>query len=151
MKKVATKLPQRRFAATLLVALVVLTTGASLLSTPASAQAAHSSIGNDVISGAPNCAIGPCWRPYVGAPPGGYQQFTVVASTALPSIPTGAAEALVICETQTVRWRDDGVAPTASVGMPLTANTAFPYTGNLAAVRIIQTTATATCNVSYYY
>lgn len=122
----------------------------ALLTTPALAQPT-SILGNDVISGSPGCPIGPCRRPYVGAPPGGYEQFTVATSTALPSIPTGAAEALVICETQTVRWRDDGVAPTSTVGMPLTANTAFPYTGNLSVIRFIQTTATATCSVSYYY
>lgn len=130
---------------------ILLTLALMACTTGASAQASHNVLGNDVISGTSGCPIGPCFKPYVGAPPAGYQQFTVAASTALPSIPTGAAEAFIICETQTVRWRDDGVAPTASVGMPLTANTPFPYTGNLAAVRIIQTTATATCNVSYYY
>lgn len=136
------------FRKALLVALLVSAMGASAF---AQGTGAHSVLGNDVPSGAQNCVIGPCWRPYVGAPPAGYQQFTVATSTALPSIPTGAAEALVICTGQTVTWRDDGVAPTATIGMPLTVNTAFPYTGNLSAIRFIQTTATATCNVSYYY
>lgn len=130
-----------------ILSLIVLLTS---LSYPVYAQP-NSIPGNDVISGAPGCAIGPCRRPYVGAPPGGYQQFTVATATSLPNIPVGAAEAFVVCESQTVRWRDDGTSPTASIGVPLTANTAFPYTGNLAAIQFIQTTATATCNVSYYY
>lgn len=103
--------------------------------------------------GASNCSTTVCFRPGNAVSIGGYFQFTVAASTALPSIPAGAFEALIICETQTVRWRDDGVAPTASIGMPLTVNTAFPYMGtaaSLAAFRIIETAASATCNVSYY-
>lgn len=94
-----------------------------------------------------------CFKPGNSMTRLGYQQFTVATATALPSIPTGTFEALLVCETQTVRWRDDGTNPTASVGMPLIANQAFPYMGNatsLAAMRIIQTTATATCNVTYY-
>lgn len=94
-----------------------------------------------------------CFKPGNSMTRLGYQQFTVATATALPSIPTGTFEALIVCETQTVRWRDDGTNPTASVGMPLIANQAFPYMGNatsLAAMRIIQTTATSTCNVTYY-
>jgi len=130
------------------------------ISAPAYAQqnTSRSSLWNDVPQNSTNCKIGPCAAPYVGAPPLGYQQFTVAAATFLPSIPAGATEALVICTGQTVNWRDDGTAPTATVGMPLAVNTAFPYTGGpasgsnipLSAIEFIQTTATATCNVSYY-
>lgn len=109
-------------------------------------------IGNETIPGpaSPGCTVGPCFVPHVGISTLGYQQFTVVASTALPSIPASAKEAFIVCEGQTVRWRDDGVAPTTTVGMPLPVNTAFPYTGALSALRIIQTASAATCNVTYY-
>jgi hypothetical protein len=80
----------------------------------------------------------------------GYAQFTVAAATALPSIPSGASEAFVVCEAQSVRWRDDGTNPTASVGVLLPVNTAFPYIGSLARIKFIETTASATCSVSYY-
>ena len=51
----------------------------------------------------------------------GYQQITsLTASTAL-TVPAGATLAVIVPESQSVRWRDDGVAPTASVGMPLTS------------------------------
>jgi hypothetical protein len=99
-------------------------------------------------SGCPS--VGPCFIPGAPSQPLGYQQLTSLAAATALTVPTGALEALIVCESQTVRWRDDGTNPTASVGMPLTANVAFPYLGNLAAIKIIQTTASATCNVSYY-
>lgn len=84
----------------------------------------------------------------------GYQQITdVSASTALtiPSIngqkPT---QATIICTAQAVRYRDDGTAPTATVGMPLPVNTVFHYDGNLSAIRFIEQTAGAVLNISYY-
>lgn len=81
----------------------------------------------------------------------GYAQMTSLASAAsLPSIPAGTVEAFVICTGQTVYWRDDGTSPTSSVGMPLPVNTAFPYTGSLVAIKFIQSSASATCNVTYY-
>lgn len=80
----------------------------------------------------------------------GVYQFTVATATALPTIPSGASEAFIVCTGQTVRWRDDGTNPTASVGVPLPVNTGFPYIGSLARLKIIETTASATCNVAYY-
>jgi hypothetical protein len=58
--------------------------------------------------------------------------------------------ALIVAETQAVRWRDDGTAPTASVGMPLAVGTSLSYDGDLKAVRFIEQTASAKLNVSYY-
>lgn len=81
----------------------------------------------------------------------GYGQLTSLAAAAsLPNIPSGASEAFVVCTGQTVYWRDDGTAPTATIGMPLPINTPFPYIGSLARIQFIQTGATAVCNVSYY-
>lgn len=113
----------------------------------------HTVLGNETVPGpaSRNCGtVGPCWVPNVGIGALGYFQFTVATASHLPSIPASAREAFVVCTTQTVNWRDDGVAPTASVGMPLPPLQAFPYTGDLAAIQFIQTTATASCNVSYY-
>ena len=81
----------------------------------------------------------------------GYAQMTSLsAATALPSVPSGTQEAFIVCTGQTVYWRDDGTSPTASVGVPLLVNTGFPYTGSLSKIKIIETTPSATCNVSYY-
>lgn len=85
----------------------------------------------------------------------GYQQLTSIASStgltdpsdALRGIPTMA---VIQAEAQAVRWRDDGVDPTASVGMVLAAGASMNYDGNLNAIRFIQVTAGAILNVSYY-
>jgi len=88
----------------------------------------------------------------------GYQQITDLSASIGLTIPTLAPDgsnqkptfALIICETQGVRWRDDGTAPTASVGMPLAAGVPLQYDGDLNKIRFIQQTASAKLNVSYY-
>jgi hypothetical protein len=57
---------------------------------------------------------------------------------------------LITSEAAAVRWRDDGVAPTASVGMPLAAGVTLQYDGDISRVRFIQQTAGAKLNISYY-
>lgn len=88
----------------------------------------------------------------------GYQQITsLTASTAL-TVPTTDLNglsckpsiAIITAETQTVRWRDDDVAPTASVGMPLAAGVTLQYDGDLTKIRFIEQTASAKLNISYY-
>jgi len=54
----------------------------------------------------------------------GYQQITDLSASVgltLPTQPVSPTVALIVPLTQDVRWRDDGVAPTATVGMPLAA------------------------------
>jgi hypothetical protein len=73
-----------------------------------------------------------------GGVPLGYQQISAatLASATNLTVPTGAVLAIIRCETANVRWRDDGTAPTASVGMPMTpTDEPFRYTANLAAIR----------------
>lgn len=57
---------------------------------------------------------------------------------------------IIVAETQPVRWRDDGTAPTASVGMPLAKDTPFIYEGDLTKIQFIETTTSAKLNISYY-
>lgn len=90
----------------------------------------------------------------------GYGQDTTLSTASnLPSIPTKdpvtglsvkPTIAMIIAETQSVRWRDDGTAPTASVGMLLPVNTPFIYDGDLNKIQFIETTASASLSVSYY-
>lgn len=88
----------------------------------------------------------------------GYQQITdVSASTALtvPSTDTNGSLqkpvlAVIIAETQAVRWRDDGVAPSATVGMPLAVGGSFLYDGDLTKIRFFEQAGGAKLNVSYY-
>lgn len=88
----------------------------------------------------------------------GYQQITSVSASTALTVPSRDANglnqdptiAVIIAHTQGVRWRDDGVAPTASVGMPLPVDTAFVYDGDLNKIRFIEQAASAELNVSYY-
>lgn len=80
---------------------------------------------------------------------GGQMSLTVSSAAAL-TIPGGANVALIQALTQNVRWRDDGTAPTASVGLQLLAGDEMFYTGDLSAIQIIQEAATAEVNVLYY-
>lgn len=81
----------------------------------------------------------------------GYQQITSLSASTGLTVPAGGATMAVITpETQNIRWRDDGVEPTASVGMPISAGSYFIYDGDLKRIRFIETTAGAILNISYY-
>lgn len=80
----------------------------------------------------------------------GYQQITDVSASVGLTVPTGATMAVIIPESQAVRYRDDGVAPTASVGMPISVASVLSYDGDLTRIRFIQQAASAKLNVSYY-
>ena len=89
----------------------------------------------------------------------GYQQITALSSAAALTVPTQDKQgntkqptfALIVAETQGVRWRDDGTAPTASVGMPLAVGVPLQYDGNLKGIQFIEQAASAKINISYYY
>lgn len=88
----------------------------------------------------------------------GYQQITSLSAATGLTVPTVDSSgnkqqptfALIIAETQAVRWRDDGTAPTASVGMPLAVGVPLQYDGDLTKIRFIEQTASAKLNISYY-
>jgi hypothetical protein len=80
----------------------------------------------------------------------GYQQITSLSTATALTVPTGATMALIVPETQAVRWRDDGTNPTASVGMPVAVGESLNYDGDLKSIRFIEQTASAKINVSYY-
>jgi hypothetical protein len=88
----------------------------------------------------------------------GYQQITSLNTAQALTVPTRDANgmsvlpslALITPLTQNVRWRDDGVNPTATVGMPLLAGVTLQYDGDMTRIRFIETTASAELNISYY-
>lgn len=94
--------------------------------------------------------------PYLNTPLG-YCQFTVsntaVALSANCTVPAAARQFYAVAETAAVRWRDDGSAPTSTVGMPLPTGTQLTYTGltsAIAAWEVIAQSGTATIDVSFY-
>jgi hypothetical protein len=89
----------------------------------------------------------------------GYEQITTLSSSVGLTVPskdptTGLnvmpTIAIITPETNGVRWRDDGTAPTASVGMPLAAGVTLQYDGDLKKIRFIEQTASAKLNITYY-
>lgn len=89
----------------------------------------------------------------------GYQQLDSLSSAAGLTVPsrdptsgmtTKANFALIVAEAQDVRWRDDGTAPTSTVGMLLKTGVIFQYDGDLSKIKFIETAGSAKVNVSYY-
>ena len=88
----------------------------------------------------------------------GYQQITSLSSATKLTVPqkdlSGLAGspriAIITPEAQAVRWRDDGVAPTASVGMPLAAGVTLQYDGDINQIKFIEQSAGAKLNITYY-
>lgn len=80
----------------------------------------------------------------------GFQQINVPAASTALTVPKDATGAMIQCEATNVRWRDDGVAPTAGVGFILAAGQTLDYAGNLGNLRFIQTAAGSILNVAYY-
>lgn len=88
----------------------------------------------------------------------GYQQITDISgSTALTTpvvdkngLACKPSMAIIVAETQAVRWRDDGTAPSATVGMPLAVGVTFVYDGDLKKIRFFEQVGGAKLNISYY-
>ena len=85
--------------------------------------------------------------------PKGYEQLTVSTAAVGLTLPSGATRAVVYVEAQPIRWRDDAVAPTSSVGVPAVATDAFelPSVQSINGFKAIRSGSTdATLNVVYY-
>jgi hypothetical protein len=81
----------------------------------------------------------------------GASQFGLSVATATSlTVPGGSLFAEICVETASVRYRDDGTAPTATVGIPVAVSTCFQYAGPLAAVQFIAQSGSPTIDVSYY-
>lgn len=86
---------------------------------------------------------------------GGVDTSTLASSATFGSastagIPNGTTKLLIQCAAQAIRWRDDGVAPTAAIGYPLAVGVDYVFTGNLTALRFIAQTAGAVVNMVAY-
>jgi hypothetical protein len=90
-----------------------------------------------------------------GGKPLGFQQIsaaTLASATGLTA-PTGTTCAYVSIDPASngVRWRDDGTAPTTSVGMLLTAGSVLTFSGDLTALKFILVSGgSPVANISYY-
>ena len=110
---------------------------------------------------AASCGDAAAQTPTVGIPwvPLGYCQLSPSAATKLSAcsinnivgIPAGANLVVIRTESQIVRYRDDGIAPSSGAGQPiLVADPPFVYEGNLSALQFIQASSSATLDVTFY-
>ena len=85
--------------------------------------------------------------------PAGFEQISSLSSATGLNVPTTKPVpriAVVQAISQNVRWRDDGIVPSASVGMQLGAGNDILFTGDLSAIQFIEEAASAELNVAYY-
>ena len=106
--------------------------------------------GHYTIYGCPG-GFTPCFVPEAPLQPLGYQQITSLASATSLTVPTGANKVVIRGETQSIRYRDDGTSPTATIGqLILTTDLPLVYSGTLSTLKFIETTASAKINVLFY-
>jgi hypothetical protein len=94
--------------------------------------------------------------------PMGYQQILhgAISSAGSLTLPTLAKSglipgyAVIQCQgtatTDCVAWRDDGTAPTTTVGMRLFSGQELDYSGDLNSIQFIVVAGSPDLNISYY-
>lgn len=111
------------------------------------------------LSGTSKAAPGGCMDPNASLNPFAFEQITVsstaVGFTTATFAPSGSGKAdmaVVDVETNAIRYRADGLNPTAAVGSPIAASGSFTVCGqaSIQVVRFIRQTADATLDVHYY-
>jgi len=118
---------------------------AAFFSGPATAQTPVTS------KAGPYTPLGYCQITSLGSP-----VSLVTASCSTGSVPAGATIAEICVETQTIRYRDDGVAPTTTIGMPVApGSSTFPSCFSysiipLSAMQLIAVSGSPVVDVSFY-
>lgn len=74
---------------------------------------------------------------------------TISAATSFASPPTGATAVLIQAETQSIRITADGTTPTATTGLLVTTSVPVLLTGDIAKLKVIETTASAAVSLTY--
>jgi hypothetical protein len=84
--------------------------------------------------------------------PVSYQQLTVSGTAVALTVPNNANKAMIMLETDDIRWRDDGTAPSSTVGMYLYTGSTLQLNSltSLNNFRAIRVNGDATLNISYY-
>ncbi|MCK5610647.1 hypothetical protein KAR91_52730 [Candidatus Pacearchaeota archaeon] len=82
--------------------------------------------------------------------PNGFEQITTITTSTGITAPEGTVLAIINVEAQAVRWRGDGTAPTATIGMNRAVGDTFEYNGDFSKLNFIETVVGAILNISYY-
>ncbi len=81
----------------------------------------------------------------------GYRQVAVSgAAVGLGAIPDGTTFTLITVEGGDVRFRDDGVNPTSSIGMVVKKDGVVKYDADPAVLKAINVSDAVTLNVTFY-
>lgn len=73
-----------------------------------------------------------------------------IAAASHLSPPKGATLMQIAVSSAGIRYRDDGVAPTAAIGYPIASGATFTYSGPLSAIQMIAQTGSPVLDVLYY-
>lgn len=82
--------------------------------------------------------------------PLGYQQITGLFAVQGLTVPAGTAMALISCAGAAVRWRDDGVDPTAAIGYPLPIGGELVYAAAFSQIRFFEQVPGSILDICYY-
>lgn len=83
--------------------------------------------------------------------PSGGTGLTLTLTWADDVMPDGTTSILINAETQNVRWRDDGVDPTAAVGQLLVAGASIALDVQTTELfKVIEVTTSAKLNITFY-
>lgn len=88
---------------------------------------------------------GPTW-----GTPLGFDSFGPINTATGVTAPPGTTLMIFIVIGGNARWRDDGVAPTASVGMPVLETLPYQFAGSFAQFKIIGESPGVTFSCSFY-
>lgn len=139
-----------------------LSVAAALFAGTAMAQSTATPVvpGYNTTSGCP-AGRSSCFVPYgAGGPPSGapyaltstgFQQVSLSGTAAGFTPPAGSTVCFIQTEGNPVRFRTDGVAPTASVGQLLAVGALLQETASLTTIKFIPTTGSATLDVDCYF
>jgi len=78
-----------------------------------------------------------------------FGQITSLSSAVKCPSPSGST-VIFQPESQSIRWRPDGIDPTASVGFLLTAGNTYLFTGDLSQLRFIEVAGGASLNIAVF-
>lgn len=95
---------------------------------------------------ATNVQVGPPYQLFST----GFSQATVSSTAVGITPPGGSVVCFAVFEGNAVRYRTDGVNPTASVGVPLAVATPLQITSPLGGIKFIAQTGSATLNLDCY-
>ena len=88
---------------------------------------------------------------YFQAAAGSIDAAATLSSLVSGGIPLGATRVRISVGAQAIRWRDDGVNPTAAIGMPQAVGSVIDYQErDMASLRFISQVAGAILDITFY-